>query len=263
MKLRRLHKAVAAGSLLALLVGVAVATAAVPSSTDGTIHGCYAKNTRYERYYYGSGGSGGMGWLKTDLKGALRVIDEEAGQQCAADENHLDWNQKGPPGPQGPKGDKGDPGPPGPKGDKGDKGDPGTGAVFGVATATGGTANTTTTTTFADLPGATATITVPAGRTATLVANFTAESACYGADNYCYVRILVDGVELAPVVEDDFAFDSSDSNTETSGSWESHAVQRVATGLTAGAHTITVQRAVTGGSLRLDDWSLAVHGVLE
>jgi hypothetical protein len=70
----------------------------------------------------------------------------------------------------------------------------------------------------------------------------------------------VDGNEAAPVVGTDFAFDSSDSNTEGGGSWESHAIERSVAGVAAGSHTVTVQYAVVGGatSFRLDDWGLNV-----
>lgn len=116
---------------------------------------------------------------------------------------------------------------------------------------------TETTGAFVALPGATANLTIPGGFTGTAVLSFTAESSCYGGTGFCNVRILVDGVEAAPAVGTDFAFNSTDSNTETVGSWESHAVQRVVTGLAPGNHTVQVQYGTTGTStLRLDDWSL-------
>jgi hypothetical protein len=39
-----------------------------------------------------------------DTKGSLKVIDAEAGQTCAGNQQLLTWNQQGPPGPQGPAG---------------------------------------------------------------------------------------------------------------------------------------------------------------
>ena len=59
-----------------------------------------------------------------------------------------------------------------------------------------------------------------------VLARFTAESACFGGSGWCSARILVDGVEADPVAGTDFAFDSTDSNRETSSSWESHSMER-------------------------------------
>lgn len=76
--------------------GTAVAIAAIPSSSDGVIHGCYRTAST----------------ATGQTVGDLRVIDAEAtpAQTCAAGEATLTWNQQGPPGPQG------DPGPPGDSG---------------------------------------------------------------------------------------------------------------------------------------------------
>ena len=73
------------------------------------------------------------------------------------------------------------------------------------------------------------------------------------------MRILVDGNEAAPASGNDFAFDSTDNNTETANSWESHTVERSVAGVGAGSHTVTVQALVSAGvTLRLDDWSLSI-----
>ena len=77
-----------------LAIGAGVSYAAIPSS-NGTISACL------------------------DAKGALKVIDAEAGTTCGTGRQLLTWNQQGPqgvPGPQGPKGD------PGPKGEAGPQG---------------------------------------------------------------------------------------------------------------------------------------------
>src|SRR5438552_10616480 len=106
-----------AGGLLAIGGGLAYAN--IPDGGN-VIHGCYQKNS-----------------------GALRVIDTEKGQSCAASEAALPWNQTGIQGPQGPKGDKGDTGatgaqgPQGPKGDKGDTGATGAQGPKGDTGATG------------------------------------------------------------------------------------------------------------------------------
>jgi hypothetical protein len=69
--------AVAALSLVA-----SAAYAAIPSA-NGTITAC------------------------KDSKGALKVIDTEAGQTCNANQQLLNWNQQGPAGPAGPAGQSG------------------------------------------------------------------------------------------------------------------------------------------------------------
>ena len=46
-------------------------------------------------------GSNGVISACKDSKGALKVIDAEAGQTCNANQQPLSWNQEGPAGPQG------------------------------------------------------------------------------------------------------------------------------------------------------------------
>lgn len=95
---------------------------------------------------------------------------------------------------------------------------------------------------------------------------FSAESACYGAHGWCTARIVYRRVgtstiyEFGPAVGSDFAFDSSDSNTEGGASWESHAISRSAY-LPAGQYQIWVQARTTNNSLtfRLDDAHLRVE----
>jgi hypothetical protein len=111
---------------------------------------------------------------------------------------------------------------------------------------------------FSNIPGAETTITVPTGYTALIIARYAAESACVGGD-YASVRILLDGNEMAPVVGTDFAFDSSDSATETAGSWESHAMERFQADVGAGAHTVTAQVSTGCVTFRVDDWSLVAE----
>lgn len=157
-----------------------------------------------------------------------------------------------PAGPQGPPGAAGATGPPGPAG---------TGATLAFRTVTGANATTTASATFSDLPGASVSIDIPTGATATLFLSFSAESLCTGGalGGFCPVRILVDGNEAAPVVGTDFAFDSSDASAEGPASWESHAIERSLAGIAAGSHTVTVQYAVVGATaFRLDDWALNV-----
>jgi len=81
-------------AVVALGAGTAVAIAAIPSSSDGVIHGCYLTTTT----------------SNSQTLGQLRVIDADSNANCAANEATLTWNEQGPIGPQG------DPGPPGDSG---------------------------------------------------------------------------------------------------------------------------------------------------
>jgi len=91
---------IALPTLAALGAGTAVGVAAIPSA-DGTIHSCVANGT-----------------------GVIRIIDAEANpaQNCAAGEQALNWNQRGPAGAAGPAGPAGPQGDQGPRGATGDPG---------------------------------------------------------------------------------------------------------------------------------------------
>ena len=110
-------------AVVALGAGTAVAIAAIPSSSDGVIHGCYRTTST----------------AAGQTVGDLRVIDAEATptQTCAAGEATLTWNQQGPVGPQG------DPGPPGDSGTGTDTsgGGSGGGAPFDTSQAGGPSAD--------------------------------------------------------------------------------------------------------------------------
>lgn len=130
---------------------------------------------------------------------------------------------------------------------------------------------------FETLPGARTRIVLAPGDVAQVNVAFTAESRCNepgsAAQDWCEVRILVDGVEAAPAASsfpmDTFAFDSTDHGTETVASWEAHAMDRHKcvrnTGDTPRAVPVEVQWRVTnfdGGaapSFWLDDWSLTIE----
>ena len=96
--IRKVYAFVLAGALL--VAAASVAHAAIPSG-QGEITAC------------------------KDNKGALRVIDTEAGQTCPNNQQPLTWNQRGPEGPTGsagPEGSQGEVGPVGPQGPQGDIG---------------------------------------------------------------------------------------------------------------------------------------------
>jgi Collagen triple helix repeat (20 copies) len=112
---RRELLAAAMGALIATALAGGIAWASIPDAA-GVIQGCYKVKG-----------------------GALRVIDTEKGQTCAAGEALLSWNQKGPKGdtgatgPAGAAGPKSDTGPAGPAGAAGAKGDPGDPGPAGAA----------------------------------------------------------------------------------------------------------------------------------
>src|SRR5215211_7052626 len=80
-----LLRAIALGGV-ALLLAVGVTSASIPAA-DGTIHGCYDKNS-----------------------GKLSVVDAP-GVTCDNNETAISWSQTGPQGPQGPQGPIGPAGP--------------------------------------------------------------------------------------------------------------------------------------------------------
>lgn len=112
----------------------------------------------------------------------------------------------------------------------------------------------------ADL-GLLATVTIPAGHTGVIWAQYSAESACYDGDgiaDWCRVDVLIDGVSIDAA---DQAFDSTDNATETSESWESHVLTRVTDELPAGTYAITASSYTFDGSptFRLDDMVLTAE----
>lgn len=119
---------------------------------------------------------------------------------------------------------------------------------------------------FTDIPSAYVDVTIPAGTRGRILVRFTGESSCSGglAAQWCSVRILVAGVEAQPAVGINFAFDSTDGNTESGASWESHALDRISPVLEAGTYTVQAQWAVTNGGTTffLDDWTLTAQRVV-
>lgn len=132
--------------------------------------------------------------------------------------------------------------------------------VFKTTVVTETNAQSTSSTSYVNLPGASASITVPAGKIHLVNVRFSAESYCFGstsdAGNWCTARVLVDGTEMLPNASSDYAFNA---NGTADDFWEGHAMERTLV-VGAGTHTITVQWAVTSANLffRLDDWTMAV-----
>ena len=115
------------------------------------------------------------------------------------------------------------------------------------------------TTVLGDL-GLSASVTIPPGRTGVIEIGYTAESACYGGlgAGWCKITLLVDG---SAVGDSDFAFDSTDSATESSSSWEGHAMTRVSADLPAGTYVITAVSSLGNSTptFRLDDMVLTAE----
>ena len=131
-------------------------------------------------------------------------------------------------------------------------------AVAKITVVTETNAQSTSSTSFVSLPGASASVTVPAGKFQLVNVRFSAESYCFSstAEGWCSVRILADGTEMLPDSGEDFAFDASGATDDL---WEGHAMERTLV-LGQGTHNISVQWVVTDPSIffRLDDWTMAV-----
>jgi hypothetical protein len=169
---------------------------------------------------------------------------------------------QGGPGPNGAKGDSGAQGDKGPQGDKGVQGDKGEPGPSG-GTSMVGLANVdfaTTSPNFVNLPGATTTVSVPAGTQMRLLARFSAESQCVGNSGWCAARIVVDGVEAAPIGGLGVAFDGANTGSSPD-QYETHAIERFVSSVGAGNHVVGVQMAVVGAatSFNLDDWALTAE----
>jgi hypothetical protein len=122
----------------------------------------------------------------------------------------------------------------------------------------------TNSTTYVELPGASATVTVPAGQSSLIIASFTAESECAvgGGTGYCSVRILIGGLEANPGAGSEFHFDSFGSGSATDFS-EAHAMTRSRGPLGPGTYAVQVQATVSAANTTfvLDDWHLTVQRV--
>ncbi|HEV7510272.1 MAG TPA: hypothetical protein VGO27_01150 [Candidatus Acidoferrum sp.] len=148
------------------------------------------------------------------------------------------------------------------------------GHAFAAVTHSGGAASKITVVTetnsqstnsgsFIDLPGATVSITVPAGKTQLVQARFTGESGCgpiSSGSYWCSVQIVAVGtsgtVQMLPDSGLDGAFDSVPGTQDL---WEGHAVERSLV-LPAGKYKVKAQWQVSDPAVTfsLDDWSFTV-----
>jgi hypothetical protein len=134
----------------------------------------------------------------------------------------------------------------------------------------GNPAQITNFTNFADVPGMTTTITVPAGTKAVIAARFSATSICVGTpvilNASCFVRILIGGVEGKPNGVNLSVFDST-RNVEPNVfegfdvGQQAHMIERVRGPVGPGTYVVKVQSFVPyqGATLALINWMLEVQ----
>jgi hypothetical protein len=136
--------------------------------------------------------------------------------------------------------------------------------MFDTRVVTGTAFQQTGSTSPVDLPGASTSVTVPAGQNSRIIAIFTAESACFGATSNCIASILIGSAEGEPAVGSDFAWDTNrEDDAPTTFSGEAHAMTRSRGGLGPGNYDVRVQYRAAGGgtTAQLDDWNLTVFRV--
>lgn len=113
---------------------------------------------------------------------------------------------------------------------------------------------------WANVPGMSVSANVPSGEKGLLVITFSAVSQCNGTSGgFCHIRVLVDGTQANPGA---VTFDSADDGPGGSvNSYETNSMQFIAGPKSAGAHTVTVQWAMspyTNGTFTLLGRTLTV-----
>ena len=141
---------------------------------------------------------------------------------------------------------------------------PGTaGSITAVKVVSDSGTQETTSRTFVDIPGATTSITVPAGQRALIVARFSAASQCGSLnpdDDGCFVRILIGGTEAEPAHSGPFDMAACCPNSSNGDAWESHQIERSLDSLPAGTYPVKVQwQADAENQFMLWSWHLTVE----
>jgi hypothetical protein len=138
------------------------------------------------------------------------------------------------------------------------------GAVSKITVVTETNSQTTNSSSFTDLPGATVSITVPAGKKQLVVARFTGESGCFpfggGGSVWCSVQIVAVGTSGTTRMLPDSGVDAAfDTVPDSQDQWEGHSAERSVV-LPAGKYTVKVQWQVNdpAGTFALDDWCFTV-----
>jgi hypothetical protein len=111
------------------------------------------------------------------------------------------------------------------------------------------------------------TVNVPAGTTATILVRYGAETLCEDTDGagYCFIQVLRGATPLTVGHNTSSSIDSVTS-TAADDSSESHLIERWATNVGPGNHTIKVQATEGGGgvtSFSLDNQTLSVQVILD
>ncbi len=101
-------------------------------------------------------------------------------------------------------------------------------------------------------------VTIPASGKYRVLVRFSGESDC-NAVTWCSLQINVNGVQASPKSGIDFAFDSPGGNA-----WTSNSVERISdvisgTGSPRQVLVDVLTAAVSGGTWRLDDWTVVAQ----
>jgi hypothetical protein len=98
--------------------------------------------------------------------------------------------------------------------------------------------------------------------TSNILAEYTAESFCQNV-SWCSARVVLDGTEMTGGSGTGYAFDDADPQS----TWEGHAFNRYLASVPAGTHTVQVQAFLVGPSttaspfFRLDDATLTLEQI--
>lgn len=112
--------------------------------------------------------------------------------------------------------------------------------AFERKTSVNGGGHSVTTNAYANITGASVSLTIPPGASQLVVARFAAESVVTGdAGDWCSVRIVAGATEMSPAIGLEYAFDSANTDVDF---WEGHMVERSIT-LAPGTYTIAAQGA--------------------
>lgn len=116
----------------------------------------------------------------------------------------------------------------------------------------------TQSTEFVDIPQATATVRVPAGRQGVVLVRLTGVVTCNGGADFCVVQGTVDGIPLEPSGPIGIVLANTDDPGPDTRSFEGSAA------LIEGMHEVTVQWAVTSETAQftIHNWHMIVEVTL-
>jgi len=107
--------------------------------------------------------------------------------------------------------------------------------------------------TWQNIPGATTTVSVPAGASAILLARFTADSRRVSFDGECAVRVSIGGSPAVPQA-------TLIPGTSSADPYEVHSMEASSDSLPAGKYKVSVQAQASGSGTAVwfRNWSLSV-----